>query len=648
MSAIPMFRTFGGDLTLDDLKRLEARWITPDIAEIAGLRRVSSLDARDIIGRRGGNLSGVLIPNVRPGEESPREYRLRLDEPSKGGPKYLSPPGRGNLAYFSPLTTPEMLARVDLPVIITEGEFKTLALWRLASHPSAAPTFLPLGLSGVWSFRGTIGKVAGSNGERIDEKGVIADFDRLVWQERKVIIAFDADAQEKEQVRIARASLARELRNRGAKVAFLAWDIATGKGIDDHLAAVGPEAVLAEIAALDFERRDWRANLISSEKGKPHGIVANALMAIRSAPEWQGVLHFDESSLNTVAKALPPWVDGHALPFTWTDEDDIRTAAWLQHQGILATSVTAGQAVQTVAREHHFHPIRDYLDSLTWDGISRISDWLTLYLGAESSEYARSVGAKWLIGAVARVFKPGCKNDTCLILEGQQGTLKSTALRTLASPWFADEIADLGSKDAALQVRGVWLIELSELDAMSRSEVARVKAFMSRQTDRFRPPFGRRLIEAPRECVFAGTTNHGTYLKDETGGRRFWPVLCGRINIAELHRDRDHIWAEAVHRYRAGENWWLDDKSLVESAAAEQIQRYESDPWEEPLQGWLSGRETVSVSEVLTQCIEKPKQNWNQPDKNRVARCLRSAGWERFRERKGSLLEWRYRKVVER
>jgi len=124
------------------------------------------------------------------------------------------------------------------------------------------------------------------------------------------------------------------------------------------------------------------------------------------------------------------------------------------------------------------------------------------------------------------------------------------------------------------------------------------------------------------------------------------PVSCGRINIGDLRRDRDQLWAEAVHRYHAGENWWLDNKTLVESAAIEQQQRYESDPWDEPLQAWLPARETVSVSEVLTQCIDKPKQNWNQGDKNRVARCLRSAGWERFRERKGDLLEWRYRKVV--
>ena len=142
------------------------------------------------------------------------------------------------------------------------------------------------------------------------------------------------------------------------------------------------------------------------------------------------------------------------------------------------------------------------------------------------------MGAKWLIGGVARIFQPGCKVDTCLILEGEQGLLKSTALRTLAGDaFFTDDIADLGSKDSVMQTRGVLIIELAELDSMSR-EVSRVKAFMSRQVDRIRPPYGRRVIEVPRECIFAGTTNKDTYLKDETGGRRFWPVKVGAVSVS--------------------------------------------------------------------------------------------------------------------
>jgi predicted P-loop ATPase len=132
-----------------------------------------------------------------------------------------------------------------------------------------------------------------------------------------------------------------------------------------------------------------------------------------------------------------------------------------------------------------------------------------------------------MISTVARIFEPGVKADCCLILEGEQGSGKSSALRTLAAPWFTDEIAELGSKDAALQSHGVWIIELAELDSMSRADVGRIKAFMSRSVDRFRPPYGKRLIESPRQCVFAGSVNHSDYLRDETGARRFWPVECG-------------------------------------------------------------------------------------------------------------------------
>ena len=178
--------------------------------------------------------------------------------------------------------------------------------------------------------------------------------------------------------------------------------------------------------------------------------------------------------------------------------------------------------------------MKAYLQGLLWDGVERLDRWLSTYLGAEDTDYSRAVGSRWLISAVARIFQPGAKADCCLILEGPQGIRKSTALRTIAGEYFTDELADLGSKDAAMQTRGVWIIELSELDNLSHAEVARIKAFMSRTTDRFRPPYGMRLVESPRQCVFAGTVNHGTYLRDETGGRRFWPVVCGRIDVEGL------------------------------------------------------------------------------------------------------------------
>jgi len=392
----------------------------------------------------------------------------------------------------------------------------------------------------------------------------------------------------------------------------------------------------------------WKARLLSGSRGKFLANVANALVALRHAPEWRGVLSFNESTLSVIAKAPPPFELPSPVPFAWADDHDVRTAAWLQYNGIGVSKEIAGQAVQAVARERSFHPIRDYLDSTTWDQISRIDDWLTVYLGADSSEYIRAVGAKWLIGGVARICKPGCKVDTCLILEGEQGLLKSTALRTLAhDEFFTDDIADLGSKDSVLQTRGKWIIELGELDAMCRVETSRVKAFISRQVDHIRPPYGRHAIDLPRECIFAGSTNKTNYLKDETGARRFWPVVCGRIDIDALKRDRDHLWAEAVARFCAGEKWWLDSKTLLESAAEEAQARYEGDPWDEKIAEWIKERQSVRLHDILEQCLGKTAETWRQADQNRVARSLRAKGWKRYQERTGSgpkEREWRYKK----
>ena len=657
------FRTnsVGVGLTPADFASLEARWIDCRLGEAARLRRVDSFTGAQLVGRRGGDYAGIAIPYFAPGSNHVREYRLRRDHPElevePGGQvkvkqKYLSPPGRANMLYLPPGYDTTLLSDPELPLIITEGEFKTLALWRLASwNAQSALRFLPVGISGVFNWRGTIGKATGPDGERLNVKGPIPDLDWINWKDRRIIIAFDADAHAKEQVRFARQELAQHLRRQEATVGFLEWDLAHGKGIDDHLAAIGPDAVLGEISRVCFTAFDWREELIRSKptanhpQGNIYPVLANAITALRHSPEWKGVLAFNEFSLTPMALKPTPW--GVVAGETWTDHEDRLTAEWLQRKGILVDVTVAAQAAQTVSKDHSFHPIHSYLGGLSWDGVERLDQWLSLYLGAQDTNYARAVGARWLISAVARVYRPGVKADCCLILEGPQGSKKSTALKTLAGQHFADELADLGTKDSVLQTRGVWIIELSELDSLSRSEVGRIKAFMSRTTDRFRPPYSKRLIESPRQCIFAGTVNHCNYLRDETGGRRFWPVACGPIDIEDLVRDRDQLWAEAKARFDQGCIWWLETTELLEAAAAEQSERYEGDPWEEVIGQWIEGRSTTSISEVLSMCLDKPRAQWTQADKNRVARCFRAFGWERYRERQGMRLEWRYRRIAE-
>ena len=233
LSAAKTSRIVGSDLTSQDFAGLEARWIDYRLALQAGLRRVDSLTGGELVGRKGGNHAGIVIPYFQPGSDQVREYRLRRDHPEfehdsagnlKPRQKYLSPPGRSNMLYIAPNIAPELLRDMAIPAVITEGEFKTLALWRLANHGSPGkPRFLPFGLAGVYNWRGTVCKTVGPDGSRLDVKGVIPDLDWVDWQGRKVVIAYDADAVAKDSVRIARSEFAAHLRGRGALVGFLEW-----------------------------------------------------------------------------------------------------------------------------------------------------------------------------------------------------------------------------------------------------------------------------------------------------------------------------------------------------------------------------------------------------------------------------------------
>jgi len=401
----------------------------------------------------------------------------------------------------------------------------------------------------------------------------------------------------------------------------------------------------------------WRSRLILSDKGKQLPILANAITALHYEPEWTDVLAFDEFSLNIITQKPTPW--GSPPAIGWTDRNDYLAAEWLQHRGILVNSSIANQAIITVAGDRRFHPVRNYLNALKWDGIPRIDRWLTFYLGtkyyaadhfdAKQNLYDAAVGSRFLIAAVARIFDPGCKMDTCLVLESPQGAGKSTAFEILAGrEWFTDHIPDLGTKDASLQTQGKWIIEMSELRAMRREiQIENVKEFLSRKIDDFRPPYGRHNIKVPRQCVFGGTTNHDRYLNDETGGRRFWPVKCAaKIRIKELAEDRDQLWAEARDRYLAGNPWWLDTDELDNMAAEHQSSRYEGDAWDELIIDWAmsrisTGSTFVTMPDILGQCLDKQRGQWTKGDEMRVAKCLKSKGWDRVRGPRPDR-NWRY------
>jgi predicted P-loop ATPase len=376
----------------------------------------------------------------------------------------------------------------------------------------------------------------------------------------------------------------------------------------------------------------WRELLHLTDRGSIRDILQNVVIVLTSEEQLQGRLRWNEM-LGAVEAKDVPWRKGSRWQ-EWTDADDLCLASWCQERRVYVKVRTCADAAQLVARDQPHHPVRERLNGLVWDGKPRLDTWLSTYLGVADTAYTRAVGRAWPVSAVARVFRPGCKCDHALILEGPQGIGKSTAARLLAleDAWFADEISDLGSKDSAQDLRGKWVVELAELSAMRRGEVERVKAFISRPVDHYRPSYGTRSQDYPRQCVFVGSTNADAYLSDETGGRRFWPVAVGRIRTEALSRDVEQLLAEAVVAYRNGEQWWLGADQERE-AREEQADRRVADPWEQPVLEWLVGKLEASVAEVLRHAVNMPVERHDQAAMNRVARILRVTGWKQVQRR---------------
>lgn len=377
----------------------------------------------------------------------------------------------------------------------------------------------------------------------------------------------------------------------------------------------------------------WKALLHRDARGRIAATAANAATILRHTDAWR-VIELEERTGRVVLAKQPPipgdLLDPHdTYPREVIDADLVRTAAWFEREhGVSFGALTISQAIDAIARMRTRDPVREYLDGLTWDETPRVDAWLVTYFGAGDSAYTRGVGAAWLISAVARTFKPGCQADHMLVLEGPQGLGKSSALRALAGPpsWFSDGVSSIGNKDGAEGIRGPWIVELGELDALQRAELATIKAFVSRPTDRYREAYGRRTADHPRRVVFAGTTNESAYLRDPSGARRFWPVKCASIDRDGIAHDRNQLWAEAVHRFRAGEQWWPDPE-LARLASEQQEARHQVDAWEGPISAYVNGRAEVTVREVGCDALKIDDARLDRAAQMRIAHALQRLGW---------------------
>ena len=381
----------------------------------------------------------------------------------------------------------------------------------------------------------------------------------------------------------------------------------------------------------------WHRLAIKGKGGDPLAIVQNAYLALKHDPAVCEVFAFDEMlstsvMLHEIADPSRRCEPARAV----RDEDIVTLQRWLQRAGLKRCSKqTADDALFEFSRkERAFHPVRNYLNALKWDGKKRIDTWLVVYFGAADTQYVKHVGRMFIISMIARVQRPGCKCDHMLVLEGPQGELKSTACKVLAGDdWFSDNLPDVTSgKEASQHLRGKWLIEVAEMQAMSRGEAALLKSFVSRTTERYRPSYGRLEVIEPRQCVFAGTTNELAYLRDPTGGRRFWPVEAGNIDIDGLKRDRDQLLAEAQHAFDQGEIWWPDKKFEREFIEPEQEARYEADAWEDSITEYLAGETSVTVGKVASGALGIDKARLGTHEQRRISSALERNGWTRAKK----------------
>jgi putative DNA primase/helicase len=356
--------------------------------------------------------------------------------------------------------------------------------------------------------------------------------------------------------------------------------------------------------------------------GKPYPKISNAVKILLNDSRWDGRIRYNEFK-STVD------VDETEI----IDENETGMALWLDRvYGLAMPTNKVAEAVRYVARKNTFHPVREYLDGLQWDMKPRTDNLFEKYFGTSKNDLYQELGKRWMIGMVARIFDPGCKVDTVVILSGPQGIMKSTALKTMAvnDEWFSDSALDMRSKDAYQALSGgIWIYELAELASIRPREAETVKAFLSSRQDRFRPSYGRNMVTRKRQTVFAGTTNEAEFLSDNTGNRRWHVIKCGLINIPKLHGDIDQLWAEAVHQYKSNERWWLDANASYELEEYQQEFR-QQDSWEHAIARWLASKTgPFTVWEVLEKAIGKEAQNHSKSDCMRAAAILRSLDCEK-------------------
>lgn len=394
---------------------------------------------------------------------------------------------------------------------------------------------------------------------------------------------------------------------------------------------------------------DWKSCLRRTEDNVLRAELTNAYLILKHAPEWQGVLAFNEFSCRIEKLKLPPVFGGEVGP--WLDVDAGKTLVWLQMVWNLRlrSSLVVEEAAQLVACDARFHPVREWLERLPpWDGQPRLPHLLPTVFGTEDNDYTRHIGQSLLVSSVARVMQPGCKVDEMVVLEGGQGLGKSTCVAELFGfEWYLETSEPPSTKDFYVTMQGHTVVEIGEMQSFSKADINQVKMAITRRDDKYRAPYERHGESHPRQCIFIGTTNADTYLRDPTGARRFLPVLVSKADVEYIRQWRGELWAEALHLYLTNFQWWDYPQEL---AREEQDARYVEDPWEEIIINYLDGHapqmhypdglwgpiNEITIMKLLRHALQIEVAKMNKGEQQRVGEILRRLGWFKSKQKRVS------------
>lgn len=361
--------------------------------------------------------------------------------------------------------------------------------------------------------------------------------------------------------------------------------------------------------------------IVTTKQGNPVSNIDNVMRILAGWPAFQSVVWYDEFYQRYFTK----WQTDKLRE--WRDVDTLNLTVILQREfGFLRTDDgIVHKAIMSFAEKNVRNEPLNWMESLIWDGTDRISAFFPGYMGVVAGSYSHAVSHNFWISMVARIFRPGCQVDNMVILEGKEGIFKSKSLEAIGGKWYMNAHEQITSKDFFMSLQGKLIVELSELDSFSKAEGTRIKQVITCRTDRYRAPYSRASQDNPRQSIFVGSTNEKHYLRDNTGARRFWPLQVHTVNLEMIQRDREQLFAEAVSRFKLGEEWYL-----MPGSATAQVQedRRHIDEWEDAVAQFLVGKNQILMKDLAAN-LGVDIGKLDLPVQRRIGGLLRRNGWDR-------------------